>query len=429
MKVFISYRRSDAAHATHAVRLFLSERLGSDNVFMDVKFPAGEAWQSSLGRFVADCDALVVVIGDKFVAARSVETQFALEDDAVRWEIEQFIAQHKPVFPLLVGRNAEMPSAASLPESLRPFANAQATYAAHQAFDFGLQVLLEAMHRRTGKREPSRPKARETRMLRNARVAFAAFGVLFCAAFCGFVIERIATSAGLHERVLLSQTAELAIALWRGAQFLVATCIFGYGPYAIFKLISIFRAELRRPIVTKMSIMLSANLWLLGSFACAFLLLSTIPDWRLRPIGTSLVEDLTAWQYVALASSLAAWATMVPVTAMIENWCERQALARGIAYLPVAGQALCICAGGCMWWSLVRSVPVQIADDEVALVGYLCLVPMASVLQGFFRNTLTLHFPLVTRTKIYEASWWCAWVLWFTATMALYGLSVARVLL
>lgn len=428
MRVFISYRRSDAAAAAHAVRLFLSGQLGADNVFMDIKIPAGEDWQLVLSKVAAGADALVVVIGDQFVPARSRRTEYSLESDPVRWEIEQFLKQGKPVFPLLVGRSGKMPAAASLPDSLRAFANAQAIYAAHQAFDFGLQVLLDAISKRLGvlstapSAEASRPFSSKLGWLSTSIV------VIGIALVLGIVSRGISSTSQHAVPMRPDLPSDLALALWRGTQFLMLTGVFGYGPYAVLKLVSIFRAELRLRIVTHMSVLLTINLWLLGSFAATFLLLSTIPNWRLRPLGTNLYADLSASQYVALASSLAVWALLVPLSAMVEGWCARQKMNAVIARIPIAAQVGCLLVGTAMWFSLVQSTPRAIADDQVALIGYFCLCPMGSVLNAFFLGTLSRHFPLVTQTIVYKLSWWCAWALWFTTVLALFSLSVVRVL-
>lgn len=126
--IFISYRREDSA--PYAGRLYdrLSARFGADRVFMDVDdIPPGADFAVHIGAKVASCDAMVVVIGNKWLSVRDNRDQLRLSDpnDYVALEISLALQRGIPVIPALVGA-ATMPGAAVLPESLRGLAQRNA---------------------------------------------------------------------------------------------------------------------------------------------------------------------------------------------------------------------------------------------------------------------------------------------------------------
>jgi len=122
-RIFISYRRADSAG--HAGRLNddLTRLLGR-RVFMDVADIApGERFPAALDAALRTCGAVLAVIGPRWVdelhAARHGE-------DYVRTELALALRQDDvSVIPVLV-RGAGLPSAADLPEDLKPLAARQA---------------------------------------------------------------------------------------------------------------------------------------------------------------------------------------------------------------------------------------------------------------------------------------------------------------
>lgn len=124
LRVFLSYRRSDASG--HAGRLYdlLVARYGHQRVFMDIDaIPLGSDFGDAITRAVTSCD---VLIGRGWSDARGADGERRLDDpdDFVRREIESALAQGVAVVPACV-QGAEMPRADELPPSLAPLTRRQ----------------------------------------------------------------------------------------------------------------------------------------------------------------------------------------------------------------------------------------------------------------------------------------------------------------
>jgi len=128
-RVFINYRRDDAAG--HAGRLYdaLSARFGPEHVFMDVDaIRPGENFATVLDQSVGSCDVLIALIGRRWSTAVDREGRRRLErpEDYVRLELQTALASGRTrVIPALV-QGAEMPASDELPEDMREFAMRQA---------------------------------------------------------------------------------------------------------------------------------------------------------------------------------------------------------------------------------------------------------------------------------------------------------------
>ena len=71
VRIFVSYRRDDAPDATDRLAHSLIERLGRDNVFIDVdSIEIGGDFAQVIGDWVGRCDALLAVIGRGWADAR-----------------------------------------------------------------------------------------------------------------------------------------------------------------------------------------------------------------------------------------------------------------------------------------------------------------------------------------------------------------------
>jgi TIR domain len=126
-RIFLSYRRDDAAG--HAGRLYdsLAERFGEANVFMDVDaIHLGADFHETIDRAVASSDVMISVIGREWVTAADASGRRRLDDphDFVRLEVESAIKRDVTVIPACVER-ATMPSAHDLPPSLAALARRQ----------------------------------------------------------------------------------------------------------------------------------------------------------------------------------------------------------------------------------------------------------------------------------------------------------------
>jgi hypothetical protein len=127
-KVFVSYRRQDAAYPTGSLRSMLVGRFGAENVFKDVG-PGRSAHEDSstaTERAILRSDVLLAVIGDRWLTATGVDGEPSLNavDDYVRLEIEAALRYEVPVIAVLA--DSRMPRAQELPPSIAPLASAEA---------------------------------------------------------------------------------------------------------------------------------------------------------------------------------------------------------------------------------------------------------------------------------------------------------------
>jgi tetratricopeptide (TPR) repeat protein len=127
-RIFISYRRQDAAYAADRLAEELRKHFPRDRVFQDMaSIDPGVDFEEALERGLNDCAAALVIIGAGWLTAsnRKGQRRLDLADDWVRHEVEESLRRPEVrVFPVLL--DTEMPSAEELPEPLRPLARRQA---------------------------------------------------------------------------------------------------------------------------------------------------------------------------------------------------------------------------------------------------------------------------------------------------------------
>ena len=124
LKVFISYRRSDAQTESQSIYREISREFGPENVFYDVdSIPLGVNFKTYLENAVTECGLMLVIIGKSWIDARDDEGARRLEDptDFVRIEVESALKQGLRVVPVLVN-GAQMPKPGLLPESMQDLA-------------------------------------------------------------------------------------------------------------------------------------------------------------------------------------------------------------------------------------------------------------------------------------------------------------------
>lgn len=118
--LFISYRRSDNPDATGRIYDRLVAEFGREKIFKDIdSIPLGRNFRTHLNETIGTCDAVLAIVGPRWVDAKSDHGQRRLDDpdDFVRIELEAALARNIPVVPVLVGL-APMPAAKQLPSSL-----------------------------------------------------------------------------------------------------------------------------------------------------------------------------------------------------------------------------------------------------------------------------------------------------------------------
>ena len=120
-RVFISYRRDDAAGYAGRLEEALERRLGTGSVFRDVlDISLGEDFVAAIRARLAGAQAVLVLIGPRWAGvdaagARRVDDA----DDFVRLEVAVALQSGVRVIPVLLP-GAVMPAAADLPEPLKP---------------------------------------------------------------------------------------------------------------------------------------------------------------------------------------------------------------------------------------------------------------------------------------------------------------------
>jgi hypothetical protein len=147
VRVFVSYRRRDAA--AHAGRLTdaLVRRFGPRAVFQDVAAIApGEDFDDAIDRALGSCDAVLAVIGPGWLTASGPEGAPRLHDphDHVRRELATALRGGVQVVPVLVG-GAALPAAADLPDDLRELPTRQAVALRDETWNHDVDGLLRAL--------------------------------------------------------------------------------------------------------------------------------------------------------------------------------------------------------------------------------------------------------------------------------------------
>jgi hypothetical protein len=119
--IILSYRREDSAGVTGRIFDRLAQEFGTDRVFMDIdSMPAGVDFHDHLQAILADCGALLVMIGKGWRSQRKGQPARIMDpDDWVRIEVETALERGIPVVPMLID-GASLPGRDQLPESLWP---------------------------------------------------------------------------------------------------------------------------------------------------------------------------------------------------------------------------------------------------------------------------------------------------------------------
>jgi Domain of unknown function (DUF4189)/TIR domain/Putative peptidoglycan binding domain len=184
-KIFINYRRGDEPGFTQALLGRLEQAFPAERLFIDVdNIPPGEDFVRMLESQVAQCDAMLTVIGTNWLDATDEHGGRRLDDpnDFVRIEIESALKLGKRVIPVLV-HQARMPHPDELPEAIRTLSQRNAVRLTHERFRADVQGLIKALQgaiedvasRRAGTADHAvNPRERSP----SSRRALAAFGVL-----------------------------------------------------------------------------------------------------------------------------------------------------------------------------------------------------------------------------------------------------------
>jgi hypothetical protein len=157
-RIFISYRRDDAAGYARAVNDALVRRFGADGVFIDVDdIHAGQPFSEVIQRSVGGSAVLLALIGKRWLGEREGAPARITEDaDFVRREVAAGLAHAEMrVIPVLLD-GATIPEPAQLPPDLRALAGRNALELDNTRFAADLEHLLREVEEALGE-EPSAP--------------------------------------------------------------------------------------------------------------------------------------------------------------------------------------------------------------------------------------------------------------------------------
>jgi TPR repeat protein len=186
-RIFISYRRDDAAGDARGVCERLERAFGKTNVFMDVnKMLAGQRFEHVLDEALSQCDVLIAVIGPRWMELLSDEARGS-KRDFLRDEIAAALQRKIVVIPVLIGRKGNMPPLPKpddLPDDIRDLVQYQKHDIAHESFESdAAQLTKEIKMVLRGGRRQARPWP--------AIAILSAIGLLLMVAVLGYWMNAI----------------------------------------------------------------------------------------------------------------------------------------------------------------------------------------------------------------------------------------------
>jgi hypothetical protein len=169
--IFVSYRRSDSAYAAYSIYDRLARQFGWKAVVFDVdSLPLGEDYREFLVDQIRSCDAVLVIIGDRWIDARAEDGSRSLDNptDPVRIEIRAALTRRIAGIPVLVG-HARMPDAHGLPSGLKKLSYLHASEVRPgRDLPMHLDNLVDGVARRIGTGHSPRAMANENIMVTHA---------------------------------------------------------------------------------------------------------------------------------------------------------------------------------------------------------------------------------------------------------------------
>lgn len=179
--IFLNYRREDSEGVAGRLYDRLIRHFGDEQVFMDVNnIPLGIPFPEYIKEKVADCAAVLVIIGPRWVNCSAAgRRRLDNPDDFVRIEIAMALSDADTcVIPILV-KGAVMPREDELPDDLKPLAFRQSLELTNARWKFDTKKLLAALEEVLPP-PPEPPKPRK--LLTRLRVYWGQFPVRLLAA-------------------------------------------------------------------------------------------------------------------------------------------------------------------------------------------------------------------------------------------------------
>lgn len=145
-RVFISYRRDDAAGYAGRLEEALETRLGRGSVFRDVlDIAPGDDFVQAIRSRLADAQTVLVLMGPRWVGGDAPgPRRIDDEGDFVRLEVAVALESGARVVPVLLP-GARMPAEAELPAPLKPLARRNALSLSDEHWGDDVARLCEAV--------------------------------------------------------------------------------------------------------------------------------------------------------------------------------------------------------------------------------------------------------------------------------------------
>lgn len=168
LRIFLNYRREDAADA--AGRLFdaLAARFGDGQVFMDIDdIEPGLDFEEVVNQAVDTSDVLIAVIGRQWLTTTDPQGRRRLDnpDDYVRMELRAALDRNVRVIPVLV-QGVDMPRSDELPDALKRLAKRNAVEVSTTRWRYDIGRLATALERiaETGPEQQLRAETAEEQL-------------------------------------------------------------------------------------------------------------------------------------------------------------------------------------------------------------------------------------------------------------------------
>ena len=146
-RIFLSYRRADASHATGRIYDRLCDKFNEKDIFFDIDaIPLGTDFVEKIEESVSACDLMLVVIGPDWLDAKDAEGKRRLDDpqDYVRLEILAALKRDIPIIPVFV-EQAQSPREVELPDDLRALARRNGARISHAGFTADTEKLVRGI--------------------------------------------------------------------------------------------------------------------------------------------------------------------------------------------------------------------------------------------------------------------------------------------
>jgi len=146
-KLFISYRRKDNPYAAGRLYDHLVYDFGEESVYFDVPSNYGGIdFRKLIDYKIAECDAVIVVIGEKWLTLVDDEGSRRIDqpNDIVHIEIRSALDRGIPITPIFVG-NGKIPKETELPEVLGDLCYRNGFEASFESFRTQVKVIITAI--------------------------------------------------------------------------------------------------------------------------------------------------------------------------------------------------------------------------------------------------------------------------------------------